>query len=135
MRGFAAMLDTNVVSELMRAPQGPLRQRLERFGVQNACISILSAAELRYGAYKVASRRIHGQIGSVLASIQVVPFETPADDHYGRLRADLFRIGRPIGPTDLLIAAHALSLKLTLVTGNTGEFSRVPGLVVENWLD
>jgi tRNA(fMet)-specific endonuclease VapC len=132
---YAAMLDTNIVSELMRSPQGPLRRRIESFGVAAVCVSIFTAAELRYGGLKKGSTRLSQRIEETLATLPIIPFETPADAAYARIRAALTSMGTPIGPVDFFIAAHALSLGVTLVTRNIGEFQRVPGLALENWLD
>ena len=74
------------------------------------------------------------QLEAVLAALEVLPFEEPADRRYGELREHLERQGTPIGPNDVLIAAHALALGLAVVTDNVREFSRVPGLHIENWL-
>lgn len=100
-----------------------------------ACVSIVTAAELRYGANKSGRSDIAAAVEGVLQAVPVMPFDLPADMRYGELRTHLERLGVPIGPNDLLIASHALALDLTLVTGNVREFSRVPGLRVENWLD
>jgi tRNA(fMet)-specific endonuclease VapC len=129
------MLDTNMVSELVRDPAGQVRRRLAAFGADDVCVSILTAAELRYGAYKKGSPRLTASIERVLSILPVIAFDVPADVEYGRLRNILTSAGTPIGPVDFFIAAHALALDLTLVTANTGEFSRVPGLRLENWLD
>ena len=131
-----AMLDTNVVSSLIRSPQqNPVRDRLVRFGTDRICMSVISSAELQFGFAKRPSERLQHNLGLLLESITIVPFESPADVAYGRLRAELRTLGKPIGPNDLFIAAHALALDLTLVTANVGEFSRVPNLRVDNWLD
>ena len=130
-----AMLDTNMVSELMRDQCGKVRRRLEDFGPQDACMSIISLGELRFGAEKTKSPKVARNLALVLSGVAVVSFEPPADEHYGRIRAHLTRFGRPIGPNDLWIAAHALALDLTLIPANTREFARVPGLRLENWLD
>lgn len=129
------MLDTNIASSLMRMGQGPLWNRMHHFGAHHICISIISAAELRFGAEAKGSARLSREVEDFLAGIAVLPFAPPADEQYARVRAHLKRIGKPIGPNDLFIAAHALALDLTLITDNTGEFARVPGLRVENWLD
>jgi len=99
------------------------------------CTSIVVASELRYGAYRKGSAKLTTQVETVLAGVDILPLEEPVDHHYGNIRAELARIGQPIGHNDLFIAAHARALGLTLVTGNFGEFSRVPGLSVENWLE
>lgn len=128
------LLDTNIVSQLVRDPHGVVARRIADAGESNVFTSIVVAAELRYGASKKASARLSAQIEAILGALAVLPLEPPADRHYGTLRADLQRKGQLIGPNDLLIAAHALSLGSILVTDNGGEFSRVPNLGVENWL-
>lgn len=129
------MLDTNVVSALMRDPRGPIRRRAEDFGLGDLCVSLIVAGELEFGIAKSGSRRVRAQFDAVLAAMEVVPVEPPTERFYGEVRAHLLSMGRIIGPNDVWIAAHALALDLTLVTGNIREFSRVPGLRVENWLD
>jgi len=128
------LLDTNVVSDLVNDPHGRVAGAIERIGESAICTSIIVAAELHFGAAKRKSRRLLTQIETALAHLDVQPFAVPADRIYGELRADLERKGRPIGPNDLLIAAHALALGCTLVTDNEREFSRVKALRVENWL-
>lgn len=129
------LLDTNIVSHLMREPRGVIRRRLAGLADGAATISIVTLAELRFGAEKVGSERLRKGIADLVQYLPVLPFEEPADIAYAGLRAHLERIGRPIGPNDLWIAAHALVLGLTLVTANIDEFSRVPNLKLENWLD
>lgn len=129
------MLDTNVVSDAIKFPSGRIGDRLGGLAAGVACMSMLTAAELRFGARKVASVRIWQKISDFIELVPALPFEHPAEEAYADIRAALEMAGRPIGPTDLLIAAHALALDLTLVTANIREFSRVSGLRVENWLD
>ena len=129
------MLDTNIVSNLMRYPYGPAADRLEAVGPESACISILVAAELRFGAERKGSFRLLHEVEMILDRIPIVPLAEPTDRAYAAIRHELAARGTPIGATDVLIAAHALALDLTLVTANVREFSRVPGLRVENWLD
>jgi tRNA(fMet)-specific endonuclease VapC len=129
------MLDTNIVSDLVRNPQGPVTQHIVRVGSEAVCVSIITAAELRYGCARKGSARLLANVEAILGSIQVLAFDVPADAEYGEIRAELEAAGKPIGPNDLLIAAHAYALGAVLVTANTGEFSRVRGLHVENWLD
>ena len=135
MTDLRVMLDTNMVSELMRNPNGAAGARLDQLNPAAACVSILTAGELRYGAAKRGSAQLTRSVELMLQRIVVVSFEAPADTIYGRIRNDLMSKGEPIGPIDFLIAAHALALNLTLVTANVREFSRVPDLRVENWLD
>jgi tRNA(fMet)-specific endonuclease VapC len=92
------------------------------------------ACKLRYGAVKKGSPVLSDKIGQLLSTIEVLPLEEGADEKYAEVRTALERAGTLIGANDLLIATHALSLGLALVTDNAGEFSRVPGLGVENWL-
>ncbi len=98
------------------------------------CTSILVAAELRCGAAKKASERLTAQLEAVLAALEVLPLEAPADAVYGTLRARLEQAGRPIGGNALLIAAQVLALGYTLVTDNEREFGRIVELPLENWL-
>ena len=130
-----AMLDTNIVSSLMRLGQGPLWNKMHDFGAHHIGISIITAAELRFGAEAKASARLTKEVDDFLRDIEVLPFAAPADAAYAQIRGHLKRMGTPIGGNDLFIAAHALALDLTLVTANVGEFSRVPNLKIENWLD
>ena len=128
------LLDTNVVSDLVRNPQGRVAERIRKVGEARVCTSIIVAAELRYGATKKGSARLAAQLEAVLGAIDVLPFEAPADAAYGRIRARLEQAGTPIGGNDLLIAAHAVALGYTVVTDNEAEFARVEGLSRENWL-
>jgi tRNA(fMet)-specific endonuclease VapC len=128
------LLDTNIVSDLVRNPQGKIAEQIFTVGESNVCTSIIVAAELRYGAEKKQSRRLSAQLEAVLGALEILPFEKPADASYGSIRAQLERTGKPIGANDLLIAAHALTLGYTVVTDNEKEFSRVKQLSVANWL-
>lgn len=128
------LLDTNIVSDLVRNPQGRVTSRIREVGEAQVCTSIIVASELRYGAVKRGSPRLTAQLDAVLEALEVVPFEAPADVAYGVLRARLERAGRLIGGNDLLIAAHAIALRHTIVTDNEREFARIDGLPCENWL-
>ena len=128
------LLDTNIVSDLVRNPQGRVAQHIRKVGEAKVCTSIIVAAELRYGAAKKNSPRLTAQLEAVLGAIEILPFEAPADETYGRLRARLEQRGKPIGGNDLLIAAQALTLGYTIVTDNEKEFVRVEGIQHQNWL-
>jgi tRNA(fMet)-specific endonuclease VapC len=128
------LLDTNIVSVLVRAPTGPVTEHVREVGESQVCTSIIVAAELRYGAAKRGSARLLAQLELVLGALAVLPLEPPADEVYGDIRAQLERAGRMIGGNDLLIAAQALAMDCTVVTDNQREFKRVQGLRVENWL-
>jgi len=128
------LLDTNIVSDLVRNPHGRVTHRIRKVGEAQVCTSIIVAAELRYGSAKKGSPRLAAQLEAVLAALEVLPFEAPADATYGLLRSRLERSGKPIGANDLLIAAHVITLGHVLVTDNEREFARVDGLSHENWL-
>lgn len=128
------LLDTNIVSDLVRRPQGPVAERIRSVGETRVCTSIIVAAELRFGAEKKGSAPLTAQVDAVLGVLDVLPLEAPVDAVYGALRARLERRGQPIGGNDLLIAAQTLALGHTLVTDNKREFLRIAELPVENWL-
>ena len=128
------LLDTNILSDLILNPQGAVARQISSAGESTVCTSIVVAAELRIGAEKSGSSKLADRIDLILSALDILPLETPADRHYGEIRQHLASQGTPIGPNDLLIAAQALALGLTVVTANVQEFSRVPGLGVENWL-
>ncbi len=128
------LLDTNIVSDLMRHPRGPVVQRLAREGLEQIAISIVVACELRFGVARMPGHRLAQRLQLVLERLPVLPLDAPAEIHYADIRHVLERAGTPIGPNDLLIAAHARALDATLVTDNVREFARVPGLKIENWL-
>lgn len=133
MAGLSWMLDTNAVSELIRQPAGPVAQRLAAEPPDTVCTSIVVASELRFGARRKGSAVLSARVDQLLAVLPVLPFAPPADEHYADIRATLERAGTPIGSHDLFIAAHARALSLTLVTHNLREFSRVPGLALQDW--
>jgi tRNA(fMet)-specific endonuclease VapC len=128
------LLDTNIVSDLVRNPQGKVAQHIRKVAEAQVCTSIIVAAELRYGAVKKGSPRLSAQLEAVLGALEVLPLETPADAAYGSLRTRLEQAGTPIGANDLLIAAHALALGYTIITDNEKEFARVEDLQLQNWL-
>ena len=114
--------------------QRDLAIRQGQAGEETICTSTIVAAELRFGVEKSGSNKLVDQVNLILSAIEILPLESPADREYGKLRHYLARNGTLIGPNDMLIAAQALSEGLTVVTANTREFTRVPGLIVENWL-
>lgn len=128
------LLDTNIVSAIVRDPRGRIAEHIRTVGEKRVCTSVVVAAELRYGATKKGSARLLAQLEAVLTALEVLALETPVDSVYGDVRTQLERAGHPIGGNDLLIAAQALSLEYTVVTDNEREFRRVGGLSVENWL-
>lgn len=134
MDGPAWMLDTNILSDLIRNPRGALKERLDATEPDAVCTSIVVACELRFGARRRGSEILTQRVEQLLDTLAVLPLDPPADEHYADIRAMLERAGTPIGSHDLFIAAHARSRGMALVTHNTGEFSRVPDLRVEDWL-
>lgn len=128
------MLDTNIVSHAVRG-NTRVMDRLSATAPGECCVSIITLAELRYGVAKVNSERLRRQLDGFISVAPAMAFDRPAELAYATIRNALEARGTPIGPNDTLIAAHAIALDLTLVTANTGEFARVPGLRVENWLD
>lgn len=132
MTGF--LLDTNILSDLVRHPDGIAATRIREVGEENICTSIIVAAELRFGAAKSGSARLIERVDTILGVLDVRPFQAPAEERYADIRARLEKAGTPIGANDMLIAAHALALGSAMVTANLDEFERVEGLKVENWL-
>jgi len=128
------LLDTNILSDMIRNPHGAIAARIGEVGEAAIYTSIIVAAELRYGAIKRGSQRLAEQVDAVLGVIDIAPLASPAEHKYAETRARLEAAGLPIGANDLLIAAHALALGDVLVTANTREFSRVEGLAVVDWL-
>ena len=134
MNQHSYLLDTNIISALIREPQGPVLKKLEAKLPATACTSIIVAAEIHFGLCKNTSKKLKIQAEKILAGLDILPLDPPTEKIYGEIRAHLHKIGQPIGYNDLFIAAHARALDLILVTANLKEFKRVPKLKVENWL-
>jgi tRNA(fMet)-specific endonuclease VapC len=128
------MLDTNMISHLLKCPNGSVAERVARLKSGELGTSIIVAAELRFGYVRKSSNRLEKLVNTVLGDFEVAAWDHPADQRYAELRAHLESNGTLIGSNHMLIAAHALALEATLVTDNEKEFSRVPGLKSENWL-
>ena len=128
------MLDTNIVAYAKNNRPEVVYERMSRFDPEDLCVSVITLAELEYGVFNSSNpERNQLALTLFLANIEVVPFDDDAAVEYGRIRTDLKRKGTPIGANDLMIAAHAKSLGVTLVTNNTREFERVEGLMLEDW--
>lgn len=127
------MVDTNIcIYAIRRQNEGLVSQFVRHQG--NICISAVTLAELRFGSERSQRRAANlAELALFLEAIEVLPFDALAAEHFGDIKAHLFRAGTPVGPLDMLIGAHARSLNLTLVTNNRREFDRMPGLAVENW--
>ena len=128
------LLDTNIVSHLVRQPQGAVAEHIANVGEANVLTSVIVACELRYGAAKRGSRKLTRQVEAVLSAMAIRPLESDVERVYASIRVALEKRGTPIGAHDLLIAAHARAIDAVCVTDNVAEFKRVPALKVENWL-
>jgi tRNA(fMet)-specific endonuclease VapC len=129
------LLDTDICIEGLRRRSEPLLRRLRLHAPEDVGVSVLTEAELRFGAQKSASPERNGAAVEVfLQPFAILPFGRQSIPAYARLRVELERAGTRIGTMDMLIAAQAATLGLTVVTNNLREFRRVPGLRVENWL-
>jgi tRNA(fMet)-specific endonuclease VapC len=126
------MLDTDTVSFALRG-HGQVGVELAKRRRSELCVSAISVAELRFGADKRRSRKIHEAIDGFLSGVDVMPFDVDAAARFGAVAAALAGAGVPIGQMDTLIAAHALALDATLVTNNQKHFSKVPRLRIQNW--
>lgn len=126
------MLDTDTVSFALRG-RGSVGSRLVEHAPSQLCMSAVTLGELRFGADRRGSKRLHRLIDTFAVSVPVVPFDAAAAALFGRLCARLESRGKPIGTLDTLIAAHAMALNVTLVTNNTKHFGRVTGLKTVNW--
>lgn len=132
---YRYLLDTNIVSDLInRGRTSAVSAKLDGAGAQ-VCTSLVVAAEIRYGVARKGSALLAERAEAVLRTIPIYALGEPVDRHYAEIRAHLERRGTPIGPNDLLIAAQCRALDLCLITANVGEFARVPGLDIENWLE
>ena len=128
------LLDTNILSHLVRQPQGPVADHIADVGEANVLTSVIVACELRYGAAKRGSKKLTRQVEAVLRAITIRPLESEIERVYASIRVALERKGTPIGAHDMLIAAHARAIDAVCVTDNVAEFRRVPALKIENWL-
>ena len=128
------LLDTNILSHLIRQPQGPVAAHIADVGETNVVTSVIVACELRYGAAKRGSRRLTRQVEAVLGAMTIRPLESDIERVYASIRVSLEKRGTPVSAHDMLIAAHARAIDAICVTDNVSEFKRVPALQVENWL-
>lgn len=128
------LIDTNICVFLIRKQRDSIRDHLLRHQVGEIGISAITESELRFGADKSSDpARNHALLDRFLLTLPVLDFDSDCAREYGKIRSFLEKNGSPIGSLDTLIAAHALSAGLTLVTNNTREFQRVPGLSVVDW--
>jgi len=130
------MLDTNICIYIIKKKPAKVFQAFQSLSEGDVCISSITFAELQYGIYKSQQQaRNRMALVKFLAPIEILAFSAKAASSYGKIRADLETSGQLIGPYDLLIAAHAVSENLVLITNNTKEFSRIPGLRLQNWAE
>lgn len=130
------VLDTNLCVDIMRARSPNALQRLRAVHPRDVCVSSVTLSELEYGACRSSnSEKNRLLIAEFMTPMDILPYDDTCALHYGRVRSELEAKGKPIGPLDTMIAAHALALDATLVTGNEREFRRVSGLRIENWTE
>ena len=130
------MLDTNIIAYIRNQRPEAVLRHFEKYRPEDLCISVITMAELEYGIYRSTRPDQNRQaLLMLLSRIPIIPFDMEAAREYGRIRNDLTKKGTLIGANDLLIAAHACSMGLTLITNNVREFGRVEGLQLENWAD
>jgi tRNA(fMet)-specific endonuclease VapC len=127
------LLDTDACIYLINERPKAVLARFRRHAVGDVGVSAVTVSELAWGVAKTGSARNRAALDAFLLPLEIAPYDLAAALRYGELRADLARRGRPIGPLDTMIAAHALSLGATVVTNNLREFGRVPDLAIENW--
>jgi tRNA(fMet)-specific endonuclease VapC len=127
------LLDTNTVSYHVRRSSPALQRRLKKIRASSVALSVVTEMELRYGLERNPRLRIAPLVEAFLAGFAILPVDSAVAKQYAKVRAALDEAGTPIGPLDLIIAAHAMALKLTLITSNVGEFQRVQGLKCEDW--
>ena len=128
------MLDTNIVIYTIKNRPRQVREAFKKHDKQ-MCISSVTYGELIYGAERSSQPEQNlADIEGLVARLEIAPFETHAAEHFGQLRAELYRAGQPIGPYDMMIAGHARAKGLILITNNVKEFERAPGLRIENWV-
>jgi tRNA(fMet)-specific endonuclease VapC len=127
------LLDTNIVSFHIRESSAALRRRLSRVDASTVALSVVTEMEIRYGLARNPGLRSADLVEAFLAGITILPLDSEVASAYAQVRAHLESKGKPIGPLDLMIGAHALSIGATLVTGNVGEFRRIRGLRVVDW--
>ena len=119
MSSFLYLLDTDIISDLVRHPVGQVYQRIKKVGEEKVCTSIIVAAELRYGIRKKGSERLTMQVETILSGFNVLPLEPPSDKYYAELRVTLEKAGMPIGPNDMLIASQVMALDLILISARS----------------
>ncbi|WP_028586826.1 type II toxin-antitoxin system tRNA(fMet)-specific endonuclease VapC [Desulfocurvus vexinensis] len=130
------LLDTNICIYMIKNRPPEVRKHFEQFAPGDIAISSITVAELHYGVEKSAAReRNASALEAFLLPLEIVPFDLDSALAYGKIRADLEKRGRPIGGMDMLLAAQAMAQGFTLITHNLKEFTRIPDLKCETWVD
>lgn len=130
------MLDTNICIYTIKHKPEKVFQRLQEIDPEDICVSSVTYAELVHGVEKSAAvEKNRLALLMLLANIEILNFDVDAADCYGKIKADLYKKGTPIDPLDMMIAGHAMSMGYAVVTNNVKEFSRVQGLILENWTE
>lgn len=133
---MAYMLDTNICIYIIKHHPEAVRRRFVAHSLADICLSAVTLAELMYGVQRSnRPQQSRDALNAFAGHLEILPFDDLAADHCGDIRAGLQRSGEVIGSMDMLIAAHARSRALTLVTNNLREFERVPGLLLDNWVE
>jgi len=128
------MLDTDMCSYIIKEHPESVRHRFQTLAMEQLCISVVTYAELIYGVERSSSKRVNRPIiEDFVRHLDVMDWDTEAADQYGVIRAELEAAGTPIGAMDMMIAAHAKSIKAVLVTNNQKHFTKVKGLKIDNW--
>jgi tRNA(fMet)-specific endonuclease VapC len=128
------LIDTNICIYIMNKRPIKVIQKFKQFDVGEICVSTITVSELQYGVVKSKNHRLNRQrVQEFLSPLEIIPYDESAANMYGDIRYQLEKRGEPIGPLDLMIAAHALSGNFVLVTNNEKEFKRIKQLKIENW--
>jgi tRNA(fMet)-specific endonuclease VapC len=130
------LLDTNICIYIIKQKPPKVFEKFQTLNPSDVGVSSITVAELEYGAYKSQGREQNrAALNQFLIPLEILPFDERATQTYGQIRAELERRGIVIGSMDMLIASQAMSLRLTLVTNNVREFSQIPDLTLENWVE
>jgi tRNA(fMet)-specific endonuclease VapC len=129
------LLDTNIVSDLVRTPWGRVAIKIREVGEETIAVSVITAAELRYGSLKKGSKAFTNQAHQILDQLEILPIEEPCDQHYADIRHSLQSKDSILDGNDLIIASQAIATNRILVTAKVDGFAKVKGLRIENWLD
>jgi tRNA(fMet)-specific endonuclease VapC len=128
------LLDTNIISDLMRNPEGKISKKIAEIGEKYIFTSVLAIGEVRYGIEKRRSEKHATALKNIMPFINPEPWKAPADRHYATIRLAIEAMGLPVGQLDMLLGAQALASGAVFVTANEKHFRHMPGLIIENWL-